>query len=1094
MPQSHIELLRTPRPDDLGLKRLGNQSGFQISLLPNGAIFALEHVQEGRRIMINRSFGSPIAGSMGRLYLRVGGIQPRILSVAGAEPCCRIGATAECFLWQGERSGVTHEVTLRLHARENLWLWRVQVRNDGADTLPCDAILIQDLGLGEPGFLMNNEAYASQYLDQHVAQHARMGPVLMGRQNLAQSGRHPWVAHGCLEGAPGYATDYLQLMGPAWRDADDFSIPFGTRLASIRLQHETACAALQSAAVALAPGDTTSWNFFGIYRADHPAASGAADLAPIAAAVDALRSPTRREVPLASTSRSLLMHAPVAVADSVSEEALLGRYPTMTHLERVEGGLLSFFTDAASGSRHVVLREKELRVQRRHGALLFSGPRMLPDERTLCVTCWMHGVFGAQLTLGNTSFHRLWSVSRDPYNITRGSGLRMLVDAGDGWRLLAVPSVCEIGLADCRWIYHLGDQTLTVSAVVSGDEPVVQWRAAVEGPACRFLVFSHIVLGEQEFAHAAQLAIDTGQKRFSFRPEPGGMWSQRYPAAVYHLVTSTPGCIEAIGSDELLQSDPKARTGGYAVLQTLPTKELVFAVVGSLTDPEHAERLAAKYANPIADASLQGEAVAHWHGATRGIRIRSPVPDAGAGAMDTIFPWLVHDAIVHLTVPHGLEQYSGGAWGTRDVCQGPLELLLALGHDETAKAILRIIFAQQYPQRGDWPQWFMLEPYSAIQDREAHGDVIVWPLKALCDYVEATGDFAILEEPVSWRREDSLQRSAAADPIAAHIDKLIATVRQRFVPGTSLIRYGNGDWNDSLQPVDPAKRDWMVSSWTVALLYEQLCRYAEILRRSGRSDGATEQSLAAAMRADFNQYLIRDGTVAGYGEFSPAGGLPELLLHPADRRTGVRYSLLPMTQAILGALFTAEQVRHHLGLIRTHLSFPDGVRLMDRPLAYHGGPQVIFQRAESAAFFGREIGLMYTHAHLRYAQAMAVLGEAQEMWDALLLVNPIAATERLPQATLRQRNAYFSSSDAAFRDRYQASAEWARVREGAIAVDGGWRIYSSGPGLYVNVLISHALGMRRQFGARSVRPCLPSSLRDLRLEWNGRLIPGSPPQ
>ena len=73
--------------------------------------------------------------------------------------------------------------------------------------------------------------------------------------------------------------------------------------------------------------------------------------------------------------------------------------------------------------------------------------------------------------------------------------------------------------------------------------------------------------------------------------------------------------------------------------------------------------------------------------------------------------------MMHLTAPHGLEQYSGAAWGTRDVCQGPLELLLALEHDEPAKAILRVVFAQQYETRGDWPQWFMLEPYSAIQDR-----------------------------------------------------------------------------------------------------------------------------------------------------------------------------------------------------------------------------------------------------------------------------------------------------------------------------------------------------------------------------------------
>ena len=138
----------------------------------------------------------------------------------------------------------------------------------------------------------------------------------------------------------------------------------------------------------------------------------------------------------------------------------------------------------------------------------------------LCATCWMHGVFGAQLTIGNTSFHKLFSVSRDPYNITRASGLRMLVEAKDGWRLLTVPSAFEIGLNDCRWIYRLGDRTITVSAVVSSEEPAIHWRVTVEGKRCRFLVFGHLVLGEHEFAHAARIEIDARRKQFTFRPDP----------------------------------------------------------------------------------------------------------------------------------------------------------------------------------------------------------------------------------------------------------------------------------------------------------------------------------------------------------------------------------------------------------------------------------------------------------------------------------------------------------------------------------------------------------------------------------------------
>jgi cellobiose phosphorylase len=108
-----------------------------------------------------------------------------------------------------------------------------------------------------------------------------------------------------------------------------------------------------------------------------------------------------------------------------------------------------------------------------------------------------------------------------------------------------------------------------------------------------------------------------------------------------------------------------------------------------------------------------------------------------------------------------------------------------------------------------------------------------------------------------------------------------------------------------------------------------------------------------------------------------------------------------------------------------------------------------------------------------------------------LVANPIAVTDQLGHASLRQRNAYFSSSDAAFDDRYQASDEWARVREDKIAVDGGWRIYSSGPGLYANMLIRHAFGLRRQFAKRVVTPSLKKSRKDLTLLWPGRSGGGS---
>src|ERR1700677_3678530 len=911
---SSIEILTTPRRDDLDLLRIANGSGLSVSVLPTGAIFAIEHLQANRRIVVNQTLALPIGNGMARLYLRGGGPHPTILSMMGPETPLRVGASHDRYVWEGEQSGIGHRVTLWRHPRLNAWFWRVEIVNRRDQELPCDAVLIQDLGLGDQGFLMNNEAYASQYLDHHVAVHPRLNHVLMGRQNLSQGGAYPWVAHGCLEGAAGYATGFRQLMGSAHRDADQLDGLFGTNLPSERLQFETACAALQSKAVTLGVGGKASWTFFGVFEPDHPAASSDADLSQIGAVEGASKDWAEREVVLSAPPRSLLHGSRSAIAEMLDDKAIKASYRRRTHVERAGEQLLSFFVPGRTHSRHVVLREKEHIVARRHGSLVRSGQELLPDETILCATAWMHGLFGAQLTIGNTSFHKLFSVSRDPYNIIRGNGLRILGDLGRGWRLLSVPSAFEMGLCDCRWLYRLEDRTITVSAHVSSQEPALQWRVAVEGGKCRFLVFGHLVLGEFEYASRGRTEIDARKKRFVFRPDSDHLWGQRYPHASYLLVTSTPKEVEAIGGDELLYLDGKRRGGGYAVIRTRPTRNFAFAVVGSLSDESRAEALAAKCADGVDESVLSGQSARAWRRITRGVRI--PNATAEAKDIETILPWFAHDPMMHLTVSHGLEQYTAAAWGTRDVCQGSLELLLALEHDAPAKTILRVIFAQQYEKRGDWPQWVMLEPYSSIQSAEAHGDVIVWPLKALCDYVEATGDFAFLDEPIVWRRDDNFETTAHADPVAAHVAKLVATVRERFIPGTQLLRYGNGDWNDALQPVDPVKRDWMASSWTVGLLYQQLRRCAETLRAAGRSAAAREHdTLAAAIKKDFARFLVRDGVVAGYAQFSPEGGPPQLFLHPSDQTTGISLSLIALTQAVVGGVLTAAEARGSAGLM-----------------------------------------------------------------------------------------------------------------------------------------------------------------------------------
>ena len=129
-----LRTFETPRESDLGLRRIANLSGLSISVLPNGCVFAIEHQHERGRTLINQIQGSPLDGGIARLFLRVGAPEPAVVEAVGAGAKVGFGAADDRFTWEGAAAGVRHEVSLWLHPRRNLWLWRVQVANAGAQT------------------------------------------------------------------------------------------------------------------------------------------------------------------------------------------------------------------------------------------------------------------------------------------------------------------------------------------------------------------------------------------------------------------------------------------------------------------------------------------------------------------------------------------------------------------------------------------------------------------------------------------------------------------------------------------------------------------------------------------------------------------------------------------------------------------------------------------------------------------------------------------------------------------------------------------------------------------------------------------------
>jgi len=233
--------------------------------------------------------------------------------------------------------------------------------------------------------------------------------------------------------------------------------------------------------------------------------------------------------------------------------------------------------------------------------------------------------------------------------------------------------------------------------------------------------------------------------------------------------------------------------------------------------------------------------------------------------------------------------------------------------------------------------------------------------------------------------------------------------------------------------------------------------------------------LCERIKADFNRYLVSEGVVAGYGLVEDDGSI-SLLLHPNDTITGIKYSILPMNRGIISRIFSADQAKRHQEIIEEHLKGPDGARLMDRPLRYNGGIQKLFQRAETSTFFGREIGLMYVHEHIRYAEALARTGQAEAFLVALRQAIPVAYSDKVSCGDIRQSNCYYSSSDVVFMNRYEADRLYNEILAGNITLRGGWRVYSSGPGIYIGIIMSRLLGLRLEWGNVIIDPVIPDSL------------------
>lgn len=1022
-------------------------STLKVSILESGNI---QEIRNGI-VRVNTYVGNNLEPSINNIYMRTNNGFSRLIGVGSNSSFQIVKDNDTSYaLYKGVFDDVHYHIILRVI--ENALLFKVFL-----DKNPKKVVELyygMDVSINNIYAISSNEAYVSQYIDHKVFSN-NYGYVICSRQN---SDNNYYLESGSIGVNVSYSVDGFQFFGKNYKETNEPVALSKDHLDNKIYQYEFAYHALQSERISL--DSAREFTFYSVYSDSHKDKITKSLFDEDAYKYNELIKLNKIEENYKKLEY-LVDYNNVLVSSDFNKNEINELYPKRNLEEVVNGKLYSFFLDDKS---HVVFKDKELKLERPSGNIIISQNRFNNDEfdfeNVISNTSYIYGLFMSQIVCGNTSFNKLLSNQRNPLNIQKISGLRVFIKHNGVYKILTMPGIFEMGINYFKWFYKIDDDILIFKTFVSLRKSKLEFTFESKlNKKYEFLITNHCVMGEREHENKVHVSKDNNDLIVKF--DENSFTHNKYPDLYFKYSID---CDYEYSDDRVFYKDNLSRNENLITFKLINDKFRI--LVSNGLDNNHLDFNINK-----------NDYLRYFDEFTNGFNITG---DEELEPFNYLLYWYTHDALIHYLSPHGLEQYNGAAWGTRDVCQGPAELFLSLSKFDKVRKIILDVYNHQFFEDGDFPQWFMFDKYYNILDLSSHGDIIVWPARLLALYLERTLDFSIFKEEVPFIKRDGIVFSEKYS-IFEHLIKEIDLIKKNFIPGTHLSCYGGGDWDDTLQPAHSEYKKSMVSGWTTELTYEMFVRLGNVLKDEFSYLSKELLDMASLLRDDYRKYMIKDGVASGFIRFD--NDEVKYICHPNDKESGIKYRLLPQTRGIISGLFNEDETKKALEIIDQYLMFPDGVRLMDATVKYNGGLKTHFNRAETAANFGREIGLQYCHANVRYCEAMTKVKDGNKAFEGMQKINPIIVNELLKNASLRQRNSYFSSSDAAFNTRMEAMKNFGKIKTGNVNVKAGWRVYSSGPGIYIKTFICDLLGINEYKDYYLFDPVLPHYLNDFKLDY-----------
>jgi len=565
------------------------------------------------------------------------------------------------------------------------------------------------------------------------------------------------------------------------------------------------------------------------------------------------------------------------------------------------------------------------------------------------------------------------------------------------------------------------------------------------------------ILPEYDAETTALLARNTYSAEFDRRvaflvasQEPHGLTADRAEFLGRDLSYRLPAALERVGLSSTVEPglDPCAAIQIHINLEPGETKE-VFFLLGQGADRDDTLRLVREYRDVERIDRAWAEATGFWDDYLSTVAVQTPDP-----AMDLLLNrWLPYQALSCRLWARSALYQSSGAYGFRDQLQDVTAVLHA-APELAREHILRS--ARHQFEAGDVLHWWQPPADRGVRTRIT--DDLLWLPYVTAEYVDATGDAAILDEQEPFRAGEPLSEDETERydhyPLTEETFSVYEHCCRALERGTTagprgLPRIGAGDWNDGMNRVGVGGQGESV--WLGWFLYAALTRFAPLCERRGdgeraqRYRGHAEELRAALETQGWDGAWYRR---AYYDDGTPLG---------SAQSEECQIASLPQSWAVLSGAAEEERAAEAMGAVEERLVRPD-----DRLILLFAPPFDETPR-DPGYIKGyppgvRENGGQYTHAALWAVWAFARLGQGDRAGELFRLLNPIYYADT-PEKVRR----YCVEPYVVAPDVYSAESHVGR---------GGWTWYTGSSGWMYRVGLEAILGLRRAGDRLRIAPCI----------------------